>query len=307
MVIALISKTVFSDQKSQATSNENAWTKYWLTRGWEYRYWLEFVEGKWDAFQKGAAKQNSDEDKEPNKNKTITSYSVSEILLPTYTVSLFGNKDPSNLLVVEFNKTSTVISKHTNKRPLQGRLASISASSNMLLLSEGNFENDRQYRLSDWFHGYGDASVNWAPAFCSYQDMGGSSPNTNDYYKYGPKFKPDNPPQPIFGCREWGYQLYDDSRPYIDVTSYTKKTKSHPHGTYIRDFTGWGRIGDKKPVIGKDADTWYCLYDCPNDEAPGPISDIKAWTVRFGWHVPKPPTKAPTFPDSPARQGDYTN
>jgi hypothetical protein len=121
---------------------------------------------------------------------------------------------------------------------------------------------------------------------------------------YGKLFKPDEF-STTFGCREWAYQLYDDARPYIDVTSYVPKGKTFEHGTYIREFIGWGRFGDKKPIIGKHRAVWYCLYDCPNGEQPGPIADIKAWAQKNGWPVPKPPTKVPTFPDPPAKAGTY--
>jgi hypothetical protein len=91
------------------------------------------------------------------------------------------------------------------------------------------------------------------------------------------------------------------------VTSYVREGKVYPKYTYIRDFIGWARFGDKKPVIGKHEKDWYCLHDCPAGEKPGLIADIKAWSTKNGWTVPKPPTKAPTFVDPPARAGTYPN
>lgn len=140
----------------------------------------------------------------------------------------------------------------------------------------------------------------FAPGLCAEHEY----PNPFGGGRYDKGFKP-NAIDGGFGCREWAYQLYDDERPYIDVTSYERKTKLDPHGTYIREFIGWARFGDKKPIIGKDSNTWICLLDCPNGEQPGIIPDIKAWASKNGWSVPKRPKKQPQFPDSDFRSRKY--
>ena len=100
-------------------------------------------------------------------------------------------------------------------------------------------------------------------------------------------------------------------RPYIDVTSYVPKEprnsphNSYPHGTYTLPLIGWGTFDRQKPVIGKHADTWYCLHECPGGEQPGPITDIAAWAQANGWAPPKPPTRMPVFTDDPRRRGRY--
>ncbi|WP_156822046.1 hypothetical protein [Azoarcus sp. KH32C] len=277
----------------------NPWAAHWIKRPWEVRYWVEFVAGEWSDIKQGAIRRNSEK-----AGDRLPSSDYLEIFDPTYIFHPFGERESHSLIPLEFNDGGVVISSTTSRRPLKGQLAAIGRLT-LLVLSEGDSKEDRQYDIADWFHGFGDSSVDWAPTFCSANEMPSPWSSTDEFYKYGPKFKPTDPVKPIFGCREWGYQLYDDARPYIDVTSYAPKTKSHPHGTYIRPFIGWARFGDHKPVIGKDADTWYCLYDCPAGDLPGAIPNIADWVKRSGWPVPMPPTRAPTFPDAPGKQGRY--
>lgn len=165
--------------------------------------------------------------------------------------------------------------------------------------SEINF-----YEAGDWFTGLGDISTHWAPAICDYNTTPNPFSRDSLSYLYGPKYS-GHAHQGTFGCREWAYQLYDPGRPYIDVTSYMPRHVESDYRTYIRDFIGWARFGDKKPVIGRHGDDWYCLFDCPNDEPPGHIPDIKLWAAKNGWPAPKPPTRSPTFPDPPLKQGTY--
>lgn len=160
------------------------------------------------------------------------------------------------------------------------------------------------YSIAHWFTGLGDISTHWAPAICDYDDTPHPFSKDSPSYRYGPKYS-GHEYQGTFGCREWAYQLYDPGRPYIDVTSYMPRHVESDYRTYIRDFIGWARFGDKKPVIGRHGDDWYCLFDCPNDEPPGHIPDIKLWAAKNGWPAPKPPTRSPTFPDPPLKQGTY--
>ncbi len=108
------------------------------------------------------------------------------------------------------------------------------------------------------------------------------------------------------GCREWAYQIKEPGRPYIDVTSYIpKRFDDYGPGTYIHETIGWARFEDHKPIIGKHEYLWYCLHDCPGDDLPGVIPDIKAWAAKNGWKAPQPPTRVPVFPDPPAKSGYY--
>lgn len=304
-LIIVLTLPALADNPEVSPTNEklNPWVEHWLKRKWEFRYWIKFAGGEWNGMQRSATRRNKAKENAPSQNE-LEIFSENEVLKSSLSLWTFGEKEISNVVPIEFSEDGKVIEPLQSVRPLRGQLASIGRSFS-LMLSEGKLRRDRQYELSEWFHGFGDSSIDWAPTFCSGDEMAGTSPSTDEFYKYGPKFNPNNPVKPIFGCREWAYQLYDDARPYIDVTSYTLKTKTHPHGTYIREFIGWARFGDKKPVIGKDANTWYCLYDCPNNEEPGHIADIHIWTGRFGWSIPKAPSKAPTFPDPPAKQGNY--
>ncbi len=163
---------------------------------------------------------------------------------------------------------------------------------------------NHQYHLGFWFTGLGDVSTHWAPAICVSNQKPDAAQVRSDGYLYGRLFKP-NSQSTTFGCREWAYQLYNPDRPYIDVTSYVPKDADYPDGSYIREFIGWTRFDDKKPVIGKDGKTWICLHDCPNGDKPGVIPDIKVWVNQNGWALPTPPSQMPMFPDPPGKTGVY--
>jgi hypothetical protein len=62
-----------------------------------------------------------------------------------------------------------------------------------------------------------------------------------------------------------------------------------------------------KPLIGNDENTWVCLHECPDGAAPGVIPDIKAWTEKRGWPLPKRPKKQPMFPDIEREPGDFVD
>ena len=206
------------------------------------------------------------------------------------------------MVVIDFEQDGFVTTTHSHKGPLRGRLNQM----RRLGLSEGDATSDRFFDIAHWFTGLGDASTHWAPAFCEGNQQPDAVMVRSDLYLYGKLFKP-NDLDPLFGCREWAYQLYDNDRPYIDVTSYEPTTKGKPPKPYIREFIGWARFGDSKPVIGQHEGDWYCLHDCPGGDKPGKIQDIKKWAVRFEWAAPVPPTRVPTFPDPPAKSGTYPN
>jgi hypothetical protein len=208
--------------------------------------------------------------------------------------------DPFGVVPINFDKDGFATTTHDEAARLRGRINRIRS----VVLSMGDAPGTPRYLIGFWFTGLGDVSTHWAPAICASNQTPDAAQVRSDGYLYGRLFKP-HAQSTTFGCREWAHQLYDPERPYIDVTSYVPKDEYFPDGSYVREFIGWARFGDKKPVIGKHGKTWLCFHDCPGGDKPGAIRDIKAWAAKNGWDVPKPPTKAPTFPDPPATPGRY--
>lgn len=269
----------------------------WIERTWEMRYFLAFKEFEsWERVKTSAIANNV----KPKQKY----FNWGEFFNPTTTLvakpSEFFGEQKFAVVTVEFDKQGFVTTANSHTDRLRGRLNQL----RYLVLSAGDRPNDRVYELSNWFTGIGDASTDWAPGFCDVDQQPDAAQVKSDGYLYGSLFKV-NEFHPTFGCREWAAQLYDKERPFIDVTSYVREGKVYPKYTYIRDFIGWARFGDQKPVIGKHEKNWYCLHDCPAGDKPGLIPDIKAWASKNGWPSPKPPTKMPVFPDPPATVGRY--
>lgn len=269
----------------------------WIDRPWNTRYFIvvDTADG-WDYKKYMAIRDNA----KPGQKF----FDWQEFFLP---INRFTIKpDPAmgeqslSAVIINFENDGRVISPNTHKGQLRGRLNQVLR----LGLSEGDGISDRYFDLAHWFTGIGDASTHWAPAFCNGDQQPDAAMVKSDTYLYGKLFKP-NGYAPLFGCREWAYQLYDNERPYIDVTSYEPTSKGKPPKGYIREFIGWARFGDNKPIIGLHEGDWYCLHDCPGGDKPGLILDIKAWAKRFDWFAPVPPTRVPTFPDPPATSGTY--
>jgi hypothetical protein len=271
---------------------------WWIDRPWEIEYFL-LVTSEWRI-----EKQIAERD-EPKINLNRQSLSLARAFLPVASIKIADDEntfaEPISVLRIAFDGDGHVTSRHAHERPLRGRITNTMS----LVLADGDDEHvSMQYHLGFWFTGIGDASTHWAPGFCFSFQKPDAAQVRSDGYLYGKLYKADEQ-STTFGCREWAYQLYDDERPYIDVTSYVPKGKIFQHGTYIQEFIGWARFGDHKPVIGKNRSVWYCLLDCPNGGAPGPIPDIGVWAASNGWPTPKPPTRVPTFPDPPAKAGTY--
>jgi len=266
------------------------------------RYFI-YVESErgWDSAKRAAIAHNAKQGSRESKRRFFFWEELFEPshLVKTNAPDLFGNPNFA-VVVLSFDQDGRVTSPHSRGKPLRGRINRLRS----LGLSDGEGLEDRLYYMADWFTGIGDASTHWAPAFCHQDHLPNVLNVKSDEYLYGKLFKPHSF-TPLFGCREWAYQLYDSDHPYIDVTSYELGPRGKPSRGYIREFMGWARFGDDKPIIGQHEGTWYCLHDCPGGEAPGLIPDIKAWAKRFGWHAPVPPTKVPTFPDPPAKSGTY--
>jgi hypothetical protein len=269
----------------------------WIERAWDTRYYIELVDGDlWMRKKKRSLVRTPD----PGDGSFEWGDYFEPAAIVDLKVSSPIHSSQFAVLLVEFDREGWVTSPHSYPGRLRGRLT----RGMSLALSSGDLPSAPKSLLAKWFTGLGDVSTHWAPAFCQPGQYPRPAGITTDNYLYGPKIKLDKYSSKGFGCREWAYQLYDDERPFIDVTSYLPENGSRVAHTYILDVSGWARFGDTKPVIGKQGDYWYCLHDCPNGERPGMI-DIKAWTARNGWPLPKPPTRVPTFPDPPAKQGTY--
>lgn len=269
----------------------------WIERPWEMRYFLHFEDSEsWIGGVERAKTNNA----KPNPRYLWWK----EFFRPTHDLTFkpseFFGEQKFTMVALEFDRQGVVTTPNSYVAPLQGRLNLL----RKLVLSGGEGPTDQLYNLAHWFTGIGDASTDWAPGFCEVDQRPDAAQVKSSSYLYGSLYEIDES-RTTFGCREWAYQLYNDERPYIDVTSYVREGKVYPKYTYIRDFIGWARFGDKKPVIGKHEKDWYCLHDCPAGDRPGLIPDIKAWATKNGWTVPRPPTKAPTFVDPPAKIGTY--
>jgi hypothetical protein len=272
-------------------------TQTWIDRQWEFRYFIHVTQS-WPNARAGAIQSNLKPGLVSLNWKAVME-PVTLIPIPDAPIPSMGNLAVS---LIEFNESGGVLSSHQHGSPLRGRIDVL----RRVVLSEGDAPRSRQYRLGEWFTGLGDISTHWAPGLCGIKEMPSPFSRTDEYYLYGPKFQFDEQ-SVTFGCREWAYQLYDNDRSYIDVTSYVRIGKVYPKYTFIREFIGWARFEDKKPIIGKHEKQWYCLHDCPSGNKPGPIADINQWAAKQGWKAPKPPTKAPTFPDPPNRSGTYSH
>ena len=268
----------------------------WIERQWEARYVLFVTDADtWDRSRTRAARSNAELGQTYFFWKEF--FNATAGIAPPIGSTL---QEALAIVPIEFDQQGWVLTSNSHAGPLRGRINRLQ----YLTLSSGDDPGTRNSDLGVWFTGLGDGSTEWAPGLCRVDHKPDPAMVRSDIYLYGRLFKPDEF-STTFGCREWAYQLYDRERPYIDVTSYVPKGETYPHGSYIREFIGWARFEDHKPVIGKHGNNWYCLHDCPKDGKPGPIPDIQAWAQANGWPVPKRPKRMPVFPDPPGRQGTY--
>jgi hypothetical protein len=285
------------DVLAPAKASRKPATHDWLERSWEWRYIL-LVSDAWTAKIRNSASDRAAEDADSREPRGLARAFKPAAVLPSPDDPAVD--DPFAVVQINFDEDGFVTTTHDEAARLRGRINRIQS----VVLSMGDAPGTPRYLIGFWFTGLGDVSTHWAPAICASNQTPDAAQVRSDGYLYGRLFKP-NAQSTTFGCREWAYQLYDPGRPYIDVTSYVPKEEYFPEGSYVREFIGWARFGDKKPVIGKHGKTWLCFHDCPGGDKPGAIPDIKAWATSNGWNVPKPPTKAPTFPDPPAPPGRY--
>ena len=286
-------------------------------RPWEMRYFISVrPNDSWQRAQRRAYRYNQ-------KPKTRASFDWEQYFEATTVLPIPHwdlAKDPRKakypedlaVVVIGFDKDGWVTTPHTYPQRLRGRNMPI-ADTMYIKLTNDISRLDGRSRVGEWFMGYDENTADGVtPALCISEHMPiETTAGDLDMYLYGRKYRLSESfiSLPPFGCREWSYQMQDDERAYIDVTTYAPKThpytKSYPHATYIQPFIGGSRFDRHKPVIGKHANTWYCLYECPKGDAPGPIADIAAWAHANGWPVPKPPTRMPVFPDDSKRRGRY--
>jgi hypothetical protein len=279
-------------------------SRTWIPRPWEYRYVL--IVNKPSAFPQ--LTEILQEDMQSGELSITWPYPIFPDVHTIQIRPVEGfNEGAIGMLLIEFNRQGEVLTPHTGPAGLKGHI-----NSNLtVVLAAGNAATDRQFRVARWYTGRSSEELIYTPALCSLTDL-------QDRYVKG--FKPDSM-EGAFGCREWGYYLKSERHPYIDVTAYEKKMRiveTHDSATgkslffktnaYIRPFLGWGRFDvAPKPVIGNYENTWVCLHECPDGAAPGVIPDIKAWTEKRGWPLPKRPKKQPMFPDIEREPGEFVD
>jgi len=309
---------IFSNSAAHA-AKYNASQYQWLDDPWPARYFI-VVAGRYQALINIARELNAERDKKgspefrnyeelfdpvfPLKDEAFAREHVG---VYEYDVNNYGE---FGFQVIEFAPNGKVLTPNRSSQPLTGRqnFNGEKRRTAMLVAGEGK-PGDYWYWAGDWFDGFpsGDGG-DFSPALCHPNwDDGRYTKNSSDAY-FHPERKFDRKAVEVniglFGCREWTYQLYrrpaamglqehPPGAPYIDVTSYGGKRGEK---TRIGDFLGWARFDDpRRPVIGKHGKYWICLHECPDGENPGVIPDIKAWTAKRGWPLPKPTL---TFPDS---------
>jgi hypothetical protein len=119
----------------------------------------------------------------------------------------------------------------------------------------------------------------------------------SDDYRYTADWPKDDP-FGLVGCREWGAQMVDKARQYVDVTTYRGNG-------YVGKVFGWVELRQNtKPVIAKVDGAWYCFFACPNKQAAGPILDFHDWLRKNKFPEPQIPQQQPEFPDSSFSDAD---
>jgi hypothetical protein len=275
------------------TRQKPARQEQWIERPWELAYFIR-VQSAWGqrVSKEGSAERNA-------ADKVSGFLEWPALFDVTHRIQI----DPNPLFVdedlvvtrIEFDAQGWLTTANTHEGPLRGRLK----ENLQVVLAAGATPAEPVYVLGQWFQGFG-GSEHWAPTLCGRWDwVHPALPRDHKpHYLYGKGYRHDAV-RGSFGCREWAYQLKDDRRPYIDVTSYRPGAK--PADTYVREFIGWAYLGQpRKPVIGLHQGQWYCLLDCPQGATPGRIGDINKWAAAHGWAAPKRPQRMPMFPDSMA-------
>ena len=255
-------------QSMPQVDNRKPINETWVERAWEIRYILEVFERPgYEAARRISGQQRMNKGGK-DRFQYYESLVEPESVLPVA-------PDASRFIVaLMFDRDGRLLTKHDASAVLYGRR---SISNSIKLTGE-----DVPYFVAEWFQGLHGAGTEFAPAVCGDTDL----------TRYLDDWSRDGLLNGNFGCREWTYQLNNRTAAYIDVTSYNK------FGASIGEFTGWARFTDpRRPVIGKHGKSWFCIYECPPGERPGPIASIKVWTRRHGFPMPRGPHEQPEFPD----------
>lgn len=269
--LVLIGTTSLTFAQALKTDDHDP-SRRWLDRPWEIRYVL-FVDEI--SMAKSAIKVARQANGEPESLRKKKVYLRAEAFFEPN--KIIGAPDAKNLslILVSFERNGRV------KEPPELRM--LTARRNVmddLVLIDENASATKPYFLAEWSQGV-PGDVTFSPAVCAGLDSS----------RYDGHWETDTT-LGNFGCREWTAQLYRraDEQPYIDVTTYRRD------GNYIGGFVGWSRFTDPpKPVIGQHGKTWLCLHECPAGEKPGVIPNIKAWTAKHGYPMPKRPPRQPLY------------
>lgn len=252
-----------------AAANDDRWASF----AWEIRYLLfvDTADGRAEA-AKVAKRINATDGK---KGKNLV-YLFGDELLGKSTLFITPGSPAIGTNLLTFDEQGNVTNDAEALRMYTGKLSTLGD----LVLIHKDKPNAKPYEL-----------LFWMPALPDEPHSTAGPCTMLDKFRYEDRWKSGKYPGD-FGCREWTAQLLNNERPYIDVTTYTRR------GNFIGQFTGWSRFEDQpKPVIGMNGKTWLCLHECPSGETPGVIQDIKAWTSKHGYAMPVPPTFQPEYPD----------
>lgn len=299
----------------------------WIDRPWDYRYLL-YVTTAAD-YRRGQHPSEKSLKIQTIDNSLLIA-DVRQFFEPTSVIPMplteaeqqgfwksFEFEQAGGALVVvriDVAKDRTVLTPNTSKLPMTARLNSF----RRVVLAPTVEQPSFIVEIGELFMGnFAASDSRYLPTICNTRY--GDSTVPDSYGRYSENAR--DGAYGYFGCREWAAQLYDQERPYIDVTSYElaedydqpKIKKGKRKGqlpltatSFIREFGGFSRFRDApKPVIGSYMGTWFCLTDCPDGEAPGVIPDIKAWSARHGWPVPEKPADVRAFKDTPKHLIDF--
>lgn len=245
----------------------------WSSSPWNIRYVLFVNTVKGMRLDAERAEVFNRQD---NKQENHVYLEAAELLTPTAIFTVPGT-EPLATFLVSFDANGRVVTDSPEKSLFTGKRTGY----DRLVLLRNDIPGAKPYEFADWTqHIPGDATA--SPPLCIDLDL----------ERYSEKWKRGTAAGD-FGCREWTASLYRWQQQYIDVTTYTR------HGNFIGKFMGWSRFSDpRKPVIGMHGKLWFCLYDCPDGEAPGAIPDIRYWVQIHHLPVPTRPAHQPEYPDA---------
>lgn len=250
-------------------------TNAWSSRDWEIRYLLFVGPQKERAIYYQKAQQHNLKLNRKNNNYRLLDGGV---LLKNSTIFSMPKASSIATALIAFDAKGNVVGGENDLRGFTGKIS----LNDLIILVPENYPETKPYALPllRWSQGI-PGNVSFGPSPCTFLDR----------LRYEERWQTGSHAGDV-GCREWTAQLFNEERPYIDVTTYTRR------GNFIGQFVGWARPEDvPKPVIGMHGNTWLCLHECPGDERPGIIPDIKAWASKHGYPIPLRPKQQPEYPD----------